>query len=129
MLHHPITGRSDLRRLLAAQGALAALVACGFALQGWASALAALYGGGIALLNGLLLGWRVRRANSDLRQSAQANMFSMYLGALERFAVALIGMGVGMGVLHLAPVALLVAFAVAHVGYPIAAAQSARTTG
>jgi len=82
---------------------------------------AALFGGGIALVNTLLLGLRVQRAGKAAEASAARGTLTLYFGAVERFVFTLAGFGLGMGVLHLPPLPLLLAFAAAQAGYLIAA--------
>ena len=92
---------------------IAALGAVLLALEGAAEAVAALYGGSIALLNLLLLAWRVRRTERGPVLSAQQSARALYLSALERFAAVAVMFMVGMGVLRLDPLPLIVGFVVA----------------
>jgi len=87
---------------------------------GQESALAAAYGGGIVLLNSLLLARRVRRAGELEGSSVVA---SMYTGAVQRFIIAAAAFGLGMGVLRLQPVPMIVAFAAAQFALVFAAQQ------
>lgn len=82
---------------------------------------AALYGGGIALVNTLLLGFRVQRASANAQHSANQGTFTLYIGAVERFVFTLLAFVLGMGWLKLQAVPLLAAFAIAQLGYWIAA--------
>jgi ATP synthase protein I len=107
-----------IRRTLLAQGVLVLVVGVAYLfLRGGFHAASAVYGGGVALLITGLLGWRVQRA-SDLgaRDSARGTAL-LYWGAVERMVVLLVALGVGMGVLKLDPLAMVIAFAVAQVGY------------
>lgn len=104
--------RAALRRLLFVQLLLVLFVALGFfVIKNGDSALAAGYGGGIALANTIIMAWRVGRTN-DKRAFAE-----LYIGAGLRFALTLLLMALGMGLLKLDPVALILGFAVAQLGY------------
>ena len=110
---------SALRNVVIAQLILiAAVVVAAFAWRGQAWALSALYGGAIVMVNSLLLAWRVNRAD---RLQGTSVALTMYAGAAQRFIVTLVGFAIGMGVLKLAPLPQLIAFAVAQLGYVIAA--------
>lgn len=104
--------RVTLRRLLLVQLLLVLLVALGyFAIKNGDSALAAGYGGGIALANTVVMAWRVSQANNKYA------LAELYLGAALRFGLTLLLMGLGMGLLELDPLALILGFAVAQLGY------------
>ena len=112
-----------LRRALVAQLLLTAVVAMVAALQGGiAAAGAAFYGGAIAMANTLLLARRVRRAGDAALQGTNMGMVSLYLGVVERFAVAIAGFAFGIGVLRLPVLPQLAAFVLAQFGF-IAAAR------
>lgn len=86
--------------------------------SGAASGLAAGYGGGIALVNSMLLAWRAgRAAEQATAESAQWGTLGLLLGVVERFVFTLVAFGVGIGVLRLDPVALMLGFAFAQLGY------------
>ena len=120
-----IGGNGRMRKLLITQGILVAVVAALFLVQSPQALVSALYGGSIALLNSILLGKRVARDRAAVAQSANMDLLSLYFGALQRFALTIVAMAVGMGWLKLDPIALLVAFGVAQLGYVIAAGSSA----
>jgi ATP synthase protein I len=101
-----------LRKLLIIQVLLVLPVVLAYAgIKGGDSALAAGYGGGIALINAIIMAWRVGRTSS---KSALADP---YMGVSISFGVALLLMGTGMGMLKLDPPALLSGFAAAYLGY------------
>ena len=108
-----------MRNILIAQLILTPVVAAVFLFMGKAQALAALYGGGISIVNSLLMARRILRANEVLSRDPVRDVRSMYLGAMERFAVTLGALALGMGWLRLEPVALLVGFASAYLGHPL----------
>lgn len=110
---------SALRNIIIAQLIITAAVAvAALAWQGKAAALSALFGGAIVLLNSLLLARRVRRAG---RLEGSSVAVSMYAGAVQRFVLAAAGFVIGMGLLKLAPLPLLTAFAATQFAYVFAA--------
>ena len=112
--------RRGMRRVLLAQALLALAAALAFGLFGGPNTpLAVIYGGAIALLITLLLGWRVQRAGEVGASSATGGTLLLYLGALERFIVVLAGLALGMGWLKLSPLPMVVGFAVAQLGFLI----------
>ncbi len=118
-----------MRYIVIAQVLLAGTTAALFLIQGIGESLAGLYGGGIAVGNGLLLARRAARAASDLHPDPGSDVRSMYAGAIERLVFTLVALGLGMGWLRLDPVPMLVGFAVVQLGYPLGnriAAWSAR---
>jgi ATP synthase protein I len=111
--------QSGVRNIVIAQLILTAAVAVAFfAWQGQGEALSALYGGAIVLLNSFLLARRIRRTSAHEGKSIA---LAMYAGAAQRFVTTLVAFAVGMGVLKLAPLPQIIAFAVAQLGYVIAA--------
>lgn len=110
---------SALRNVVIAQVFLIAAVAiAAFVWRGQEWALSALFGGAIVLVNSLLLALRVKRTD---RLEGNSVALAMYAGAAQRFVVTLVGFAIGMGVLKLAPLPQLIAFAVAQLSYVIAA--------
>ncbi len=117
MSHAKKVLRSTLYRLLLAQaGLVVAVAAVYFATRGSWPAVAALFGGGIALLNSFISANRLERA-SRLGGDAQRSMMELYIGAVARFVATPVLVAVGIVVLHLDPVAIIVGFAVAQLGY------------
>lgn len=89
--------------------------------------LAAAYGGGMALVNSLLLAWRTRRARTGSGSaSGQLQVFGLIGGAVERFVFTLVAFGVGMALLDFDPLALIVGFACTQLAYVGAASRSLR---
>ena len=108
-----------MRYIVIAQVLLAGTTAALYSIPGISESIAALYGGAIAVGNGLLLARRAAAAARKLEPDAGSDARAMYVGAIERFVFTLVALGLGMGWLHLMPVPMLVAFAVTHLGYPI----------
>ncbi|ROR34336.1 ATP synthase subunit I [Inmirania thermothiophila] len=102
-------------RVLLAQAALALLAGALFAARSGAEAgLAAVYGGAIVVLNGLLL----RRHLAAIRPEAAARgAATLYLGLVQRLVLAVGLLAVGLGLLELAPLPLVAGFIAAQFGY------------
>ncbi len=101
--------RKGVRRVILFQALLTLLVAAAFGYaRGWHGFLPAVYGGTIAML---LTGWLGRGV---MRASGLGALFA---NATTRYAAAILFLGLGMGVLKLAPLPLIVAFAVAQFGF------------
>lgn len=90
-----------------------------------AAALAAGYGGLLALANSYLLARRVGRAGELARSSPTQGVYALYLGAVQRFVLVLVALGVGMGLLKLPPGPMLAGFAVALAGYLVTVGRQA----
>lgn len=98
-----------VRRVILIQGLLSLFVAAGFGYaRGGFSLLSALYGGAITLLLTAWLGRGVWRARG---------LGALYANAITRYAVAMLFLGFGIGAFKLAPLPLIVAFAVAQLGF------------
>lgn len=101
--------RKGVRRVLLFQALLTLFVAGAFAVaRGRYEFLSALYGGAVALLSCAWLGRGVLRATV---------LGSLYANAITRYGAAMVLLGVGLGVLGLAPLPLLAAFAAAQFGF------------
>lgn len=112
--------RKGARRVLWWQGGIAlsvGLVAFFFGghPDNLARFLAALAGGFVAMSGTLILALTVARTDGG-SSSAQAQLW-LYGGAAVRFLLALILLGLGLGVLHLAPLPFLVAFGLGQVAF------------
>lgn len=107
-----------LRRLLWVQGALVliAALACGVGM-GLETVPAALFGGAIALLNTAISAERLHRATAAAGQDARQGMAALYSGAIIRFVATPALIAVGILALGLDPVAILIGFGVAQLGY------------
>ncbi|HKK06608.1 MAG: ATP synthase subunit I [Gammaproteobacteria bacterium] len=112
--------RRALRRLVIVQALLvlaaAAVYVLGFR-HGLPGGAAVLYGGGIALISTFISAWRLLRATEVAGASATRGMAELYIGAAMRFVSVLALMGVGIAALKLDPLAIIVGFAVAQLGY------------
>lgn len=105
-----------VRRVVLTQCALTLLVALGFgAVMGWPEALAALYGGGVAVVISGWQGFRLRRLGRGA--GAASDMVVLYVGVIQRYAAVFVLLGLGLAVWQLAPLPLIAAFAVAQLGF------------
>jgi len=73
-------------------------------------ALAVLSGGGVSVVNGALLAWRMSRAALSSVQNAHHQLRLMYFYAAERFLVVVVLLGLCMAALKLTPLAVLGGF-------------------
>lgn len=110
--------RKAILILVAIQVVLTLLIAAGFYIYRghYPAALAALYGGAVAVVVSALLALRLVRAARP-----GASVAGVYLGALERFVFVLAAIGCGIALIHLDPIALIVGFAGAELAYYLAA--------
>ena len=90
----------------------------------WAAA-AATYGGGVALANAWLLALRVERVSELVKTDPHKGMYSLYIGAVQRFVLVLVGLAFGLGVFHLDAIPMVLSFGVAQLAYVIAAGREA----
>ena len=81
---------------------------------GWLSspqyAIAVLGGGGVSVLNGALLAWRVNRAALHSTHDPHQQLRLMYFYAAERFLAVVALLGVSLAILKLSPLAFLSGF-------------------
>ena len=78
-------------------------------------ALALLSGGGVSVVNGALLAWRMSRAALSPVQDAHHQLRIMYFYAAERFLVVVVLLGLCLIVLKLSPLGLLSGFVLGQV--------------
>ncbi len=89
-----------------------AVAAIYFALRGGSEALAALYGGAIALTNSALLAWRSSQADRAVGLDAHQSLGFLVRSALERYAAIALLFALGMGLLELTPLPMLIGFVI-----------------
>jgi ATP synthase protein I len=107
-----------MSRVFIAQILLILAVAIAYlALAGIPQAKSALYGGAIALANTWLLARRMAQLGALVTQGSQRGTVLLYFGALQRFALTLGLLILGLGGLKLAPVPMIAAFALAQLGF------------
>lgn len=108
------------RQVLARQlgiGIVAAAVFYWF--KGVWGAESALYGVAVNLFMTLLLGRGVTRAGHAAAADARRGMLILLIGVVQRFVLVLVLFGVGFAWLKLDPLAAVVGFALAQLGYLI----------
>lgn len=108
-----------LKSLHVVQAALVLIVTGAFYVwQGETAAKAAMYGGAIVLLNGYILTARMRKASEIAKTSPEASVKVLYIGALQRFVLTLVALGLGFKYLgQAAAVPLLAGFALPQMGF------------
>ena len=94
--------------------------------KGESSILASFYGGMIAVVNSFLLARRVSKAGEIAKTDPKQGVYLLYFGAVERFVLALIALGVGLSMFKLDPVPLLLTFGVAQLAYMIPSQSSTK---
>jgi len=72
-------------------------------------AIAVLSGGGVSVLNGALMAWRMSRANQRSAHDAHLQLRLLYFYASERFLVVVASLGLSMALMKL-PLAVLGGF-------------------
>jgi hypothetical protein len=73
-------------------------------------AIAVLSGGGVSVVNGALLAWRMSRASLSSVQNAHHQLRLMYFYAAERFLAVAVLLGLCIVVIKFSPLALLSGF-------------------
>jgi hypothetical protein len=104
--------------LLAGIVGLAALAAGWFG--GAGTALAVLFGGGVAVANTALLFWRWRQGVLDFHCDAGKHVKSFYRSVMERFIVVVSLLAVGFALFRDQPLALLAGFVVGQMAWMLA---------
>lgn len=109
------------RAVLLYQAALTGLAAAAFMyLGGLWPAIAALYGGLVAMVLSWMLKRRVTRvADDSAGVSAGKSMLLLYLGVVQRFLLVLALFALALGVLKLDPLASIAGFGLGQLGYVI----------
>ncbi len=115
--------RSGVHRVLMWQAVIVLVVACGVFLihRERFDVFSALYGGAVAMMMTFLLGFRLQRAAAmNTAKSGLGDLrlyLYLYVGALERFGLVALFLGVGVGYFHLRPFLVIVGFTAVHMGY------------
>ena len=102
-----------MRKILIAQALIGSLIAAWFVSQSIEQATAALFGGGIALINGILISRRITKTANMSQPSPSQEVRSMYIGVIERFVSIVVFLALGMMIWQherAAQLALIVAF-------------------
>lgn len=85
--------------------------------QGLWDALSATCGGLTSVLLALLSIRGFKRANAIALSDPKKSMMILYVGAVQRFVAVLVMLGIALGALKLAPIAVFIGFALAQAGY------------
>jgi ATP synthase protein I len=106
------------RRLLIAQIVLTVVLAAAWAMYAdYSDGLAVIYGGAVSIFLGWLHKRGVRKAEVEAISDAKAGMLILYIGAVIRFALLVALLGVGFGLIKLAPQPMLAGFVLAQLGF------------
>ena len=104
--------RKIARRVVLLQIVAALVSACiGYSINGAAGFAAVLSGGGVSVVNGAMLAWRMSRA-SHYTYDAQHQLKLMYFYTIERFLVVVVLLCLCIAVLKLSPLEFLCGFVV-----------------
>jgi ATP synthase protein I len=93
-----------------------------YLVYGQASAAATGFGGFVALANSGLLAWRMRAAKRCDDSDAQRDLRMVYRTGLERFALVVFFLALGMGVLKLDPTVMIAGFVLGQMAWLIGVA-------
>ncbi|MCP5141118.1 MAG: ATP synthase subunit I [Gammaproteobacteria bacterium] len=85
-----------MQRILLAQIVIAALIATFFLSRSVEEAAAALFGGAIALINGVLIARRITKNANMSKPSPTTEVRSMYIAVIERFVSIVVFLALGM---------------------------------
>jgi ATP synthase protein I len=115
-------------RVIALQGLLVGVVVvAAWVLQGGDGAAAAVYGGGTAVANTVILAWQIRRGERQARGDAYRQLREIYSSGVRRLAILVALLAAGFGLLKLAPLALLVGFVAGQSGLLFSGLFSGKT--
>jgi ATP synthase protein I len=116
------------RRIVGFQILASVVIAIGFLIGvGAAQGRSALYGGLVAVILTVLLSRGVKRAEASSARDPQKSMVILYVGAVQRFVLALAAFALGLAVLKLEPMAVFIGFAAAQFSYLVNARGTAHS--
>ena len=105
-------------RVIIYQGSISIVVALVFMSLGSATFLPSVYGGGVSMINTLLLARSVNAAGKAASEQEQTrSALVLVKSVVIRFAFVLISFYIGIIYLKLVAIEILVAFALAQLGY------------
>lgn len=112
------TLQKSATRVIIAQALVTTVITVGaLVLYGLQPALAAAYGGFLAMIVTFLSARWVYDAGETAQKQPFIGAGAFYLAAGKRLFLTLLGFGIGFGVFKLLPVPLLLAFGLSHFGY------------
>lgn len=80
-------------------------------------AVSAVYGGLSSVVLALISIGGFKRANASALSNPGKSMMILYIGAVIRFVAVVVLLGIGLGLLKLAPMAVFIGFALAQASY------------
>lgn len=111
---------SRARKIIGFQLATASVVAVIFMIgQGLLEGRSAFYGGLVGAALTLLLSRGVKRAEQVAAENPRRGMTILYIGAAQRFFLALAAFAIGLSLLQLAPLPVFAGFAAVQFSYVI----------
>ena len=118
--------QASAKKVVVLQLIIAVLSAAVFGVveDGWA-ALSAFYGSAASLIVSWMLRRGVLKANEIARDDPKRGMTVLYFGAVQRFVLVLALLGLGMGLLKMAPLATVIGFGCAQLAYAVVMRKSA----
>ncbi len=112
------TADESVRQVLGAQAILLAASGGGFAVgDGATAALSAFYGGAITLVTTWWMARSIRRSAALAARDAGKGARLLYGGLAQKYAFAVAALALGLGTFGLKAHAMLIGFALTHVGY------------
>ncbi len=115
----------DMRSVLITQVLVVVIAATsGYLWRGGSAAQAAGFGAMTAVINVLLLNWRMQQGRRPLHADPQRHLRRIYFSAIERLLVVGMALALGLGVLKLMPAALLMAFIAGQMAWVVAGTLS-----
>jgi len=113
--------QNSMIRVLVVQALTTAIIVAGaLVFYGLRPALAAAYGGALAMLVAFFTARWVYDAGETAQKQPFIGAGAFYLAAGKRLLLTLLGFGIGFGVFKLLPVPLLLAFGLSFLGYVFA---------
>jgi len=106
------------RRLMLAQIALTAVLALVWGVySGYEDSMAVVYGGMVSIVLAWMHKRGVRKAEDASLRDPKSGMLILFVSAVLRFILLIVLLGVGFGLLKLAPQPMLAGFVLAQLGF------------
>lgn len=117
----------NARKIIMLQLGVSLVVAAGFFLKdGSQEAISAFYGGLVSVISATMLSRGILSAGRKAPESAKTSQVILYLGAVVRFVLVLALFGIGLGVLKLAPIAVIAGFVITQLVFVLMAGRQGR---
>lgn len=103
LLEAEVQEKQQIRRVTGVQLSVAVIAGSAALVVGATPqhAIAVLSGGGVSVLNGAMMAWRMSRANQRSAHDAHLQLRLMYFYAAERFFLVVVSLGLAMAILKL----------------------------